>query len=313
MRTLKDYTLLYLKGLGMGAADIVPGVSGGTIAFITGIYEELLDSIKSFNLDALQLLREFQFRAFWKHINGTFLLVLLAGIFTSILSLARVVTWLLEYYPIQLWSFFFGLIIISAILVTKEIRKWNAAVVFAGVLGIAIAYYITIATPAETPDALWFVFLAGALAICAMILPGISGSFILLLLVKYEFILTALKELNIAVILVFGTGCVVGLLSFARLVSWLLDRYYNVAVALLAGFMIGSLNKVWPWKVVTEYYLNSKGQQKPLVTESVWPTAYTAATGQESFMLWALLFAALGILMVVGIEKVSKYSVAPDH
>ncbi len=313
MRTIKDYVLLYMKGLGMGAADIVPGVSGGTIAFITGIYEELLNSIKSFNLDALQILRQFQLKSFWKHINGTFLVVLLAGIFTSILSLARLVTWLLEHYPIQLWSFFFGLIIISAILVTKEIKKWNAAVVLAGIAGIIIAYIITIASPAETPDALWFIFLAGAVAICAMILPGISGSFILLLLVKYEYILTALKELNIAVILVFGLGCVVGLLSFARVVSWLLDRYYNVAVALLAGFMIGSLNKVWPWKVVTEYYLDSKGLQKPLVTESVWPTAYASATGQEPYLLWALLFAALGILLVVGIEKVSKHAVSPDH
>ena len=256
MRTTKDFILLYLKGMAMGAADIVPGVSGGTIAFITGIYEELLNSIKSFNLDALELLKQLQFKALWKHINGTFLLVLLAGIFTSILTLARLVTWLLATYPVQIWSFFFGLIIISAILVTKEIRKWSISVVIAGIIGIVVAYIITIASPAQTPDALWFIFLAGAIAICAMILPGISGSFILLLLVKYEFILTALKEFNIPIIIVFGIGCVVGLLSFARVVSWLLDRYYNVAVALLAGFMVGSLNKVWPWKVITEYYLD---------------------------------------------------------
>ncbi|WP_224994507.1 DUF368 domain-containing protein [Cesiribacter sp. SM1] len=313
MRTIKDYILLYLKGAGMGAADVVPGVSGGTIAFITGIYEELLDSIKSFNLDALQLLKQGQFKGLWQHINGTFLVVLLAGVFTSLLTLSRLITWLLATYPIQLWSFFFGLIIISAILVTKEIRKWNAAVVIAGIIGIAIAYVITVVSPGQTPDDLWFIFIAGAIAICAMILPGISGSFILLLLVKYEFILNAVKELNIPVIIVFGLGCVTGLLSFARVVSWLLDRYYNVAVALLAGFMIGSLNKVWPWKVVTEYYMDSKGIQKPLVTESVWPTTYAISTGQQAHVLWAVLFAALGILLVVGIEKVSKYSVSPDH
>jgi putative membrane protein len=313
MRSIKDYALLYLKGAGMGAADVVPGVSGGTIAFITGIYEELLDSIKSFNLDALQLIKQGQFKGFWQHINGTFLVVLLAGVFTSLLTLSRLITWLLATYPIQLWSFFFGLIIISAILVTKEIRKWNAAVVIAGIIGIAIAYLITVVSPGQTPDNLWFIFIAGAIAICAMILPGISGSFILLLLVKYEFILNAVKELNIPVIIVFGLGCVTGLLSFARVVSWLLDRYYNVAVALLAGFMIGSLNKVWPWKVVTEYYMDSKGVQKPLVTESVWPTIYAISTGQQAHVLWAVLFAALGILLVVGIEKVSKYSVSPDH
>ncbi|AHM60941.1 hypothetical protein D770_13435 [Flammeovirgaceae bacterium 311] len=313
MRTIKDYALLYLKGAGMGAADVVPGVSGGTIAFITGIYEELLNSIKSFNLDALQILKKGHFKEFWQHINGTFLLVLIAGVFTSLLTLSRLITWLLATYPIQLWSFFFGLIIISAILVTKEIRKWSGAVVIAGILGIAIAYIITVVSPGQTPDALWFVFIAGAIAICAMILPGISGSFILLLLVKYEFILNAVKELNLPVIIVFGLGCVTGLLSFARVVSWLLDRYYNVAVALLAGFMIGSLNKVWPWKVVTEFYMDSKGVQKPLVTESVWPTEFAISTGQQPHVLWAVLFAALGILLVVGIEKVSKYSVSPDH
>lgn len=313
MRTIKDYVLLYMKGLAMGGADIVPGVSGGTVAFITGIYEELLDSIKSFNLEALQLLKKSGFTAFWQHINGTFLLVLLAGIFTSVLTLARVITWLLATYPIQVWSFFFGLIIISAILVTKEIRKWSLAVVLAGIIGIVVAYFVTVVSPAQTPDALWFVFIAGALAICAMILPGISGAFILLLLVKYEFIMTGIKELNIPVIIVFGLGCVTGLLSFARVVSWLLDRYYDMAVALLAGFMIGSLNKVWPWKVVTEYYLDSKGVQKPLVTDSVWPTIYANATGQQAHVLWALLFAVLGVLLVVGIEKISRYSVSPDH
>ncbi|EMR02832.1 DUF368 domain-containing protein [Cesiribacter andamanensis] len=313
MRTIKDYALLYLKGMAMGGADTVPGVSGGTVAFITGIYEELLDSIKSFDLQALQLARGFQLKALWQHVNGNFLLVLLAGVFTSLLTLSRLITWLLAEYPIQVWSFFFGLIIISAVLVTKEIRQWNAAVVVSGIVGIVIAYLVTVISPAETPEALWFVFIAGALAICAMILPGISGAFILLLLVKYEFILTALKEFNLPVILVFGLGCVVGILSFSRVVSWLLDRYYNVAIALLAGFMIGSLNKVWPWKVVSEYYLSSKGEQKPLITESVWPTQFAIETGQQPHVLWAILFAALGILLVVVIEKLSTYKVSPQH
>jgi putative membrane protein len=313
MRNLKDYVLLYLKGLAMGGADTVPGVSGGTVAFITGIYEELLASIKSIDLQALNLIKGLQFKSLWQHINGTFLLVLFAGVFTSLLTLSRIITWLLAEYPIQVWSFFFGLIIISAVLVTKEIRRWNAAVVVAGIIGIIIAYLITVISPAETPEALWFVFISGALAICAMILPGISGAFILLLLVKYEFILTALKEFNLPVILVFGLGCVVGILSFARVVSWLLERYYNVAISLLAGFMIGSLNKVWPWKVVTEYYINSKGEQKALLTESVGPTRFMLETGQQPHVLWAIGFAALGILLVVMIEKISTYQVSPQH
>lgn len=312
MRTIKDYVLLYLKGFGMGGADVVPGVSGGTVAFITGIYQELLDTIKSVNVEAFKLLKTGRFKDFWQHVNGTFLVVLLSGIATSLLTFAQLVVYLLTTYPIQVWSFFFGLIIISAILVFKEIRKWDVWVVLFGLLGIGISYYITIAAPAETPSDLWFIFIAGAVAICAMILPGISGAFILLLFGKYEFILSSLKEFDIKVIVVFVLGCITGLLSFVRLISWLLNRYYNMAVSLLAGFMVGSLNKVWPWKNVLLYRVDSHGVRKAVVEESVSPGTFMEVTGQDPKVLWALLFMALGILMVVGIEKIAADKVGPE-
>lgn len=312
MRTFKDYVLLYLKGFGMGGADVVPGVSGGTVAFITGIYQELLDSIKSFDVQALNLLKSGRMKNLWQHINGNFLVVLLTGIASSLLTLAQLVVYLLATYPIQVWSFFFGLIIISAILVFKEIRKWDVLVVVFGLIGIAISYYITIAAPAETPTDLWFIFIAGAVAICAMILPGISGAFILLLFGKYEYILNSLKDFDLKVVVVFALGCATGLLSFVRLISWLLDRYYNMAVSLLAGFMVGSLNKVWPWKNVLLYRLDSHGVRKAVLEESVSPTTYMEVTGQDPQVLWAVLFMALGILMVVGIEKIAADKVGPE-
>lgn len=312
MRTFKDYFLLYLKGIGMGAADVVPGVSGGTVAFLTGIYQELLDTIKSFDIDALQLLKSGRFKDLWQHINGTFLLVLLGGIASSVVTLARLLVYLLEAYPILVWSFFFGLIIISAILVFKEIRKWSVGVLLFGIIGIVISYMITIITPAETTSDLWFIFIAGAVAICAMILPGISGAFILLLFGKYEYILSSLKEINLSVIIVFGLGCGTGLLSFVRLISWLLNRYYNMAIALLAGFMVGSLNKVWPWKEAILYRVDSHGVRRAVVEESVSPATFAEVTGQDPMVLWAVLFMALGILMIVAIEKIAADKVGPE-
>jgi putative membrane protein len=306
-RTPRQYVTLFLKGMAMGGADVVPGVSGGTIAFITGIYETLLDSIASVDADALQLLRQGRWRDLWQHINGNFLVTLFGGIFLSILTLAQLLGFLLEAYPIQLWSFFFGLIIIAAYLVAKEIKQWSAGVVVAAAVGIAIAYYITLATPAETPTDLWFVFLSGSVAICAMILPGISGSFILLILGKYAFILEAVNERNLTVIAVFGLGCVVGILAFARVISWLLDRYHDVAVALLAGFMIGSLGKIWPWKEAVLTHLDRHGEEVPLVTRNVLPAQFEQLTGQDALLGQAILFMLVGFLLVLGIERFANY------
>lgn len=291
----------------MGGADVVPGVSGGTIAFITGIYEELINSIKSFDGTALQYLLKLKFNEFWNHVNGNFLLVLVAGISLSLATLARVISFLLENFPIQLWSFFFGLIIISALIVAREITKWNWSVFLSCFFGIGIAFFITVATPTETPQALWFIFISGALAICAMILPGISGAFILLILGKYEFIINSLRTFNIPVILTFMVGCIVGLLSFAKVISWLLNKYYNITIALLAGFMIGSLNKIWPWKRVLSYRIDSHGIPKPFIEKNIWPTEYLEETGRHPMIVQAILFMLFGILLVFAIDKIANW------
>ncbi|UII27309.1 DUF368 domain-containing protein [Fulvivirga maritima] len=311
MSKYKKSLLIYLKGLGMGGADVVPGVSGGTIAFITGIYEELLDSIKAVDLDALKLLLKFNIKEFWKKINGNFLLPLFLGIITSLATLSKIILYLLENHPIPIWSFFFGLIIISAILVLREVKEWKAGVFVSLILGIIIAYIITGATPAETPTAPWFIFISGAIAICAMILPGISGSFILLVLGKYEYIFKALSNLDITTILIFIAGCVTGLLSFVRVISWLLKKYHNLAISLLAGFMLGSLNKVWPWKIPTAYRVNHDGEQVVSFTKNVLPTEYLEHFNKDPQILISIIFLAVGIFVVVLIEKVANYKVKP--
>jgi putative membrane protein len=289
----------------MGGADVVPGVSGGTVAFITGIYEELIASLKSIDQQNVRLLFRFKLKEFWSAINGTFLFAVLAGVITSLLSLARVMTYFLQYYPIEIWSFFFGLILISSPLITREIKKWNAATIVAGLFGIASAYVITILSPAATPNALWFIFFCGVLAICAMILPGISGAFILLLLGKYEYMIRSLTSLDIIPILVFVAGCVVGLLSFSRFLSWILANYRFPALALLAGFMVGSLNKVWPWKEVTAYRLDHAGHQVPAFDKSIWPWQYFEKTEQDPKIFQAILFVSIGVFLVVLIEKLA--------
>lgn len=289
----------------MGAADVIPGVSGGTIAFITGIYEELIQSIKSIDLAALALLMKFELAAFWKKINGSFLVAVVGGAATSLVSLAKLMNYLLVIYPIPVWSFFFGLILISAPLILKDIKGWSIGVTLAGIAGVAFAYWITIISPAETPSHLLFIFFCGALAICAMILPGISGAFILLLLGKYEFIIKSLVQLDIWVLITFISGCVVGILSFSRFLSWILTNYRFPTLALLAGFMLGSLNKVWPWKEVTVFRLNSEGQQVPAFDRSIWPGEYLSKTGHDPQIFQAILFVALGILIVVFVEKLA--------
>ncbi len=289
----------------MGSADIVPGVSGGTIAFITGIYEELLTSIKSVDITAAKLILKGDFQGFWIKINGGFLITLLFGIGVSLISLARIISYLLENHPIQLWSFFFGLILISSLIVSRDIKQWNVTVVVFFILGILSAYFLTKAVPTETPDNYFLIFISGAIAICAMILPGISGSFILLILGKYHFIVNALKEFNIPVLLVFILGCITGLLTFSRAISWLLTRYRNITFATLAGFMIGSLNKVWPWKETLLTFVDRHGESRPLVEDNVLPTTFQTL-GQEPHLYASILFFTLGIALVVIIEKAAK-------
>ncbi len=305
-RTLKEYLLVTLKGMGMGAADVVPGVSGGTIAFITGIYKELIDSIKSVNLHSIKLLLTGKLKEFWSAVNGNFLLAVVIGIGISVLSLAKGLEYLLNHHPILIWSFFFGLIVASAIYVGKDISSWKIGTILSMIAGIVIAYFITTITPAEAHSSYLFVFLSGSIAICAMILPGISGSFILVLLGMYKFILGAISSFNLPVIGTFLIGAAIGIVLFSNLLSWLLKRFYNLTIALLAGFMIGSLNKVWPWKETVETFVDRHGEVKPLIEENILPTTYQALTGHEPYILAAAGLALLGFALIFIIEGLSK-------
>lgn len=296
------YITNLLKGAAMGAADVVPGVSGGTIALITDIYEELVDSIKSINLEAVKILFSKGVKSFWQNINGWFLLSVFAGIFISVFSLAKLLETLLSDYPVMVWSFFFGLIIASAITILRKIKYWNLPKVLAVIAGSIIAYFITVLSPAETPEVWWFVMFSGALAICAMILPGISGAFILLLLGKYAFIIAAISQLDIVTIAIFGVGAVIGLLSFSNLLSYLLHKFHDITISVLAGFMIGSLNKVWPWKEVVETYTNRHGEIVPLVEKNIGPHSYENVSGEPSFLFYAILFGIIGFLVIWGFE-----------
>lgn len=302
MKSIKKYGLTYLKGMAMGAADIVPGVSGGSIALIAGIYQELLDSINSFNLDNLAHLKKLEVKKFYKSVNGSFLLSLLLGILTSVFALSKVITYLMEEHPIPLWSFFCGLILVSAFLILKDIKRWHLGVILAVLIGTAIAYWVTNLPPTSSPEARWFIFVAGAIAICAMILPGISGSFILLILGKYESILKAVSEKDLFTLALFATGCVVGILSFSRVVSFLLRRYHSATIGLLSGFMLGSVNELWPWKIVTAWRTSSSGEQKPFLTENLWPSEYATQLGEDPRLMFAVLAFLFGIGLVLFIE-----------
>ncbi len=300
---------VYCRGIAMGAADVVPGVSGGTVAFITGIYEELLDSIRSINFKALGLLFKQGPLAAWQHINGNFLLVLLLGVLTSVVSLARGISYLLDHHPLLVWSFFFGLILASSIHMIKQIKVWQATTLIAIVVGAITAYAIGEMKPSELSPDLTIFFGAGAIAICAMILPGISGSFILVLLGMYGHVLTALKDLQLITIAAFAAGCGVGLLSFSHLLSWLFKRFHDLTLGLLTGFLIGSLNLVWPWKQTLSYYQNRHGEQLALEQQNVLPTAYQSLTGIDPQTLWCLGLLALGMFLVFLLEKFGQKEV----
>jgi putative membrane protein len=261
-RRLKNYILLSLKGVAMGAADAVPGVSGGTIALISGIYEELISTISNVNFTLIKTLRTKGFSAFWKQLNGSFLLALLIGIFTSFVSFMRIAKYLIEQHPILIWSFFFGLIIASIFFVGKQITKWSPASYITLILGAIAAYFITTLPSLASNTNPWFLFIAGAIAICAMILPGISGSFILVILGAYKTLSDAIHDWDFKRIGIFAFGALVGLLSFSRVLKWLFKHYQNLTLALLTGFIIGSLNKIWPWKK-TITVLNEAGETIP--------------------------------------------------
>ncbi|MGB0732834.1 MAG: DUF368 domain-containing protein [Pontibacterium sp.] len=305
-RSVLQYLMLMLKGVLMGAADAVPGVSGGTVAFMTGIYEELIDSLRRFGPTAVKILFTKGPVAAWHYVNGNFLAVLIAGVLISILTLAHSVLFLLDTYPEMLWSFFFGLILASSWLVLTQIGEWNSKIMGSFVTGALAAYAITSLAPASVEPTMLTFFLSGMLAICAMILPGISGSFILLLLGMYTPIMTAVTELNVVLLGLFAAGCGIGLLSFSHVLNWMFTRFHNLTLALLGGFLVGSLNKVWPWKYTISYTINRHGEQVPLVQDNVSPQSYQALTGMEAYLWQGVVLALLGIAIVVVLAKVSE-------
>ena len=301
-RSIKDYLIISLKGMAMGAADVVPGVSGGTIAFISGIYEELLGSISNISLKLLTTLRKEGFKAAWTQLNGNFLLALFLGIAISIISLAKLIEVLLDEHPILIWSFFFGLVLASIIYVGKQITRWNFGSIFLLILGAGLAYYITTLDPMMSENSsTWFLFISGMIAICAMILPGISGSFILVLLGAYKPVLNALNDKDIVSIIVFMLGAVVGLLSFSRILKWLFAKYKNFTLAALTGFIVGSLNKIWPWKETLTWRTNSEGLQVPLKQASISPNSFD---GDAQLML-AIALAIVGFGLILLLEKLA--------
>lgn len=295
------HVFVVLKGMAMGAADIVPGVSGGTIAFIAGIYEELINSINNCDLSALRILFKEGFSAFWKHTNGTFLVTLILGVGISLVSLANVISYLLEAHPVLIWSFFFGLIIASVWLVGKSITKWSPGAALALVAGIAIAFYLSSLTSVAHVEGDWFIFVSGMIAICAMILPGISGSFILVMLGSYHKVLGAIKDKDLMLIALFGAGCVIGLLAFSKVLKFLFSRFKDVMIALLTGFMIGALYKVWPWKNRvgdTPLVVHSDGKEDYLMT-NVLPNGFEG----DAQIGMAIACAVGGLLLIIVLER----------
>ena len=299
-RNFVDYFILVFKGMAMGAADVVPGVSGGTIAFISGVYEELIATLNSINLNSLKTLKLQRVSATWKRINGNFLLALFGGILLSILSLSKLVAWLLHEEPVLLWAFFFGLVLASIIFVLKKINQWNSAVFLGLILGGVFAYQLTQLNALGNSDSNWYLFLSGAIAICAMILPGISGAFILVILGSYANVLQALNDKDIAKITIFMTGALIGILSFSRLLKWLFKRFKNMTLAVLTGFMIGALSKIWPWKKTLSFRENSDGISVPLKEQCIAPFSFDG----DPQLLSAIGLMLFGFLMIFFLEKI---------
>jgi putative membrane protein len=301
-RNLKEYVVIGLKGMAMGAADVVPGVSGGTIAFISGIYEELLESISNINFKLLKTLKSAGIKAAWKQVNGSFLLALFIGIFISIISLAKTIKWLLENESVLLWSFFFGLVLASIIYIGKQVEIWNAKIIILFILGISFGYAVTVIPPTNVGDINYlFLVFAGAIASCAMILPGISGSYILLLIGVYPIVMTAITTKDYKIIGAIAVGVIVGLLSFSKLLKWLFQNYKNEMLIVLTGIMLGSLNKVWPWKEAISTYIDRHGVTKPLVEQSISPFSFN---GDPKLML-AIILAIVGFGLILLMEKLA--------
>ncbi|MFV1872852.1 MAG: DUF368 domain-containing protein [Oleiphilus sp.] len=287
-----------IKGMLMGAADIVPGVSGGTIAFITGIYERLLTALKMLVPSFFSLIKKRDVKLFIKETDLLFLLTLFTGILISVASLAKVISFMMLSYPIPLWSGFFGLIFASVFVVARDIQAWNLSIVMCLLVGVLIALGITQLSPASLEKNTITIFLSGVLAICAMVLPGISGSFILVILGSYAWVLSAIKEFEFTTLGLFSLGCLLGLLSIANLLSWTFQRYREATLSVLTGFMLGAMVKVWPWKEVLSYRENSKGELVPLADRAISPSSYELISGNDPQLVLAVSVAVISSLAV---------------
>ncbi len=303
-RTFKDYCFIAAKGIAMGAADTVPGVSGGTIAFITGIYEELISTISNIDPSLIKTWKANGFKAMWQQLNGNFLIALLSGIAFSVFTIMRLTRYLLEHHPTIVWSFFFGLVLASIWFVGKQIKQWNWSTYIALIVSAVLAYWITtFSAVGASEHSYWFLFFAGAIAVCAMILPGISGAYILVLLGAYQEVTKAVSEFELKKLLVVGCGIVIGLLSFSRFLKWLFAKYEMLTLAVLTGFIAGSLNKIWPWKKVLETKLIN-GHEQVLAEKSVWPSQFEG----DPMLVQASLAFVIGFLLILILEHLANKS-----
>ena len=315
-RQLKDYFLISLKGAAMGAADVVPGVSGGTIAFISGIYEELIESIDNLSFSFFKTWKDKGFKSAWKSINGAFLLALFFGIAASIFSLAKLIKYLLHNQPVLLWSFFFGLVLASILFIGKQIKSWSPKIILAIIATSILSYCLTLAEPFASPESPYYLIFCGFIAIIAMILPGVSGAFILLILGAYE---TAIDILNNLIkgltsldldifkdalfkFILLALGAIIGIKVFSKALNWMFKNYKNLTLAILTGFMIGSLNKIWPWKLVTKTKINSEGLEVTALDRSILPSSYDG----DNQLLLALVFMLIGFIMILILEHFGK-------
>lgn len=315
-RRFIDYLVITFKGIAMGAADVVPGVSGGTIAFISGIYEELIESIDKVNLSVIKIWKQDGFKAAWNSFNGNFLLALFSGIAISILSLAKIIKWLLHNEPILLWSFFFGLVLASILYIAKQIKDWSVKLVIAIIITSIISFYITLAEPFASPDSPYYLLFCGFIAIIAMILPGVSGAFILLILGAYQTAIDTINNLRDGLLngnmelfkdallkfVLLAVGAIIGLKVFSKALNWMFKHHKNLTLAILTGFMIGSLNKIWPWKEVLKTRLNSEGEVVTLLDKSILPTSYTG----DNELVMAIVFIVIGFAVILILEGLGK-------
>ncbi|MEW7292744.1 DUF368 domain-containing protein [Aquimarina sp. 2304DJ70-9] len=314
-RSLKDYLVISVKGLAMGAADVVPGVSGGTIAFISGIYEELIETINKLDLAFFSVWKKEGFLTSWRVYNLSFLSVLFLGITISILSLSKVIKWLLHNEPLLLWAFFFGLVVASIIYIGKQITQWKPKIYIGILVAAIISYFITIAEPVASPDSNLYLIFCGFIAIIAMILPGVSGAFILLILGAYQTFIDILNQLREGLfsmdfdllgqamikLMFIGIGAITGLKLFSKILNWMFKNHKNMTLAILTGFMIGSLNKIWPWKKTLSWRTNSEGLQVPFIEKSISPTQFEG----DPNLIWVLLLAASGFLLILILERLA--------